>query len=334
MVLSAPEVYYEMCEPVLGALCLLAADEIHQAVEMLFKANEPCLAFVVDELLRPQSRNALVIEQCARLAEQVGLADIARSLLGLHPNAAYLQSLLDIRLGLPVVPWNGANPVVSALLNANFEESVELAVQQLHALFTAPAWTLEEARALLDPLEYAPVPTLGVNRVANVLCCAAYVGLVEALTHGAVDVLMPLQQTLANIREHQKLAFPVDPAEIELQVAIARSTVDPQGSLRVLDGLALHAKQPYSTAARQHHAFLRQRGHEERFRHKKLSVVRMVGDMLPAGAQRRSVLTNVRMRGSVFTLEDGVTVVGLNEAYGWVRFNRYSPLNTGWRLYS
>ena len=46
------------------------------------------------------------------------------------------------------------------------------------------------------------------------------------------------------------------------------------------------------------------------------------------------MLTNVRMRGSVFTLEDGVTVVGLNEAYGWVRFNRYSPLNTGWRLYS
>ena len=42
--------------------------------EILFKANEPCLAFVVDELLRPQSRNALVIEQCARLAEQVGLA--------------------------------------------------------------------------------------------------------------------------------------------------------------------------------------------------------------------------------------------------------------------
>ena len=39
-----------------------------------------------------------------------------------------------------------------------------------------------------------------------------------------------------------------------------------------------------------------------------------------------------RARGAVFFLEDGETVLGLNEAVMWSKVNPFSPLNTGCRI--
>ncbi|CAN0365962.1 unnamed protein product, partial [Ectocarpus sp. 8 AP-2014] len=39
-----------------------------------------------------------------------------------------------------------------------------------------------------------------------------------------------------------------------------------------------------------------------------------------------------RAKGATFLLEDGETVIGLNEAVMWAKVNPFSPLNTGCRI--
>ena len=71
------------------------------------------------------------------------------------------------------------------MLTRDFEAAVERAITDMYALF-AGTWSLDQAKALLLPLESAPVPSLGVRPVSSVLCCAASAGLRVGSFEGAL----------------------------------------------------------------------------------------------------------------------------------------------------
>merc|ERR1719433_2341905 len=130
-----------------------------------------------------------------------------------------------------------AGSILSAVCSTNYAEAAEIGVTALHSLLARGDWSVDEAKALMESLEFLPLDTMSVKDISNILALAAYVGLVEASTLGYHELIFPMAQTLRNIVQHQNLPFPVSMTEVSYVEATSTWQHSPADALRQLTSL-------------------------------------------------------------------------------------------------
>jgi len=352
--------YSQLGEPVQAAMCFLAVSATQRAVSALMRSQEVVLAYAVEALLGGP-KSPMILRLLANCAERDGGWAAAAALYQEHPDgpARHLPLLAarcpDRALAETWHPLSaaqhqeqlaaslGAGDLAAATLHAacagDASEAARLGVQGLFELFAQPGWRVEQARALLDPLESLPLPDMDVSHIANVLSCAAFVGLVEARDLGYDELMFPLAQTLRNIITHQNLDFPVSLHEISLlETSCLVRTNPPQavqqlGRLLASEGLPPHLRPSVEQALDEARAG---RSSDSQWPPADgPGLGKMAGGALPCCYKRHaklSVLTNQLIFGPTFELEDQNLHVSLESALAWSRVNAFSPLNTGCKI--
>jgi len=356
--------YAELGEPLQAAMVFLAVNNIPRAVTVLMCAHEVVLAYVVAEVLG-QPKDFAILKLLAQCAERDERWDVASDILKDHPDGPAVHlPLLAARcpykdLAQAWSPWTpeqfkaalpeaaGSATVVAAVCAGEHQLAAQMGVDGLHALFQAGNLSVAQARAFLDPLESLPLQDMQVKDIANILACAAYVGLVqvfvaitggneEADTFGYQELVTPLAQTLKNIVTHQALQFPVSMAEVTLMEAKCTAQRDPAAAIGVLSRILSTPDLPAQVQQESEQLLLALQSQlaaespvEGTCR------IRLAGGNLPACYKRlskNSVLTNQLIRGPAFELEDQRSFVALGDALAWARVNIFSPLNTGCKI--
>jgi len=356
--------YASLGEPVQAAMCFLAVSRSSRAVHTLSRSHEVVLAFAVSELLG-QPKDPIVLKLLAQCAERDDRWDLAAELWLQHPLGVSLHLPLlaaccpseaartalaphtqgnfqehQERLKAALASGDHAAAVLSAVCAGDYAQAAHVGITALHALFSrSGGWTLAEARRLLAPLESLDFQNLAVREIAEVLACAAYVGLVEASTMGYADLIFPLAQTLRNIITHQSLAFPVTTGEICLLEATATMHRLPSHASQVLADLLNSQDFPahLRPACEFQLTSLRSRPPVAEWDHQDgPGFWGVAGSRLPLCYKRyakMSVLTNELIKGPAFELEDPKLYISYTDALGWARVNAFSPLNTGCKIY-
>lgn len=345
--------YSDMGEPVQAAMVFLAVSDTPKAVHALSRAQEVVLAYVVANLLG-QVVDPSLLMLLALCAERDNRWDVAAEILQSHPRGQdYHLPLLaarapDKRAAQAWCPWTaehyraqlpellGSAAVLAAVCAGEHQRAAQLGVEGLHALLATHGWGVEQAREFLDPLESLPLQDMQVKEIAAILACSAYVGLAEAEVLGYHELMFPLAQTLRNIVSHQNLPFPVSMAEVTLMEARSTSWQNPQHASRTLSALLQAPELPdhLRQACQQLLGEIRDRpaGAQPAVQ----GLAKIAGGQLPSCYKRfakTSVLTNQLIRGPAFGLEDHQSWISLVDALAWGRVNRFSPLNTGCKIY-
>eukprot|EP00928_Gymnodinium_smaydae_P088571 TRINITY_DN72641_c0_g1_i1.p1 TRINITY_DN72641_c0_g1~~TRINITY_DN72641_c0_g1_i1.p1 ORF type:complete len:1241 (+),score=282.97 TRINITY_DN72641_c0_g1_i1:37-3759(+) len=352
--------YSDEGEPVKAASCFLAVSTSERAVATLSRASEFILAYVIAALLQlPQDQTTLKL--LAKCAERDGRWHVAADLLRQLPEAATHLPLLTYRLPVrtPELDFDGLPPeerqqrlhaalsvgdrpeaVLNAVLVGDHTQAIQIAVTGLHELFARGGWAVEEARALLDPVESIPLEKTSVQEIAGVLACAAYVGLVEASSNRMAELMFPLSQTLRNLIAHQSLEFPVDAGSITYLEALGCSQANPAHALSLLSS-TMADESVHEHVRAQCQQLYEQVQHERGSGSESLpaadgpGLAKIAGGNLPSGYRRHaktSVLTNQLIRGPAFELEGRKLHIALTDALAWGRVNAFSPLNTGCKV--
>lgn len=348
--------YAEVGEPLQAAMCFLAVSLPSRAIGALTRAHELVLAYVIADLVG-EAQEPIVLKLLAQCAERDKQWLIAAELLARHPlgekvhlpllaarcpDKALARSWCETsleehhaRFSETLAAGDRPSAVLHAVCCGEYVQASQLGIESLHALFIQPGWTVEDARAVMDPLESVPLQELDVREIAGTLSCAAYVGLVEASHLYYYDLMFPLAQTLRNIIYHQHLDFPVTVADITLLEASTLLHKNPQHGTRLLNDLLNNADTPPHVRAEcetQLAALPQLEAHEPC----EDGLAKMAGGHLPSCCRRYakvSVLTNQLIKGPAFELEDRKMHVSLADALAWVRVNAFSPLNTGCKIY-
>mmetsp|Transcript_65286 Transcript_65286/g.142183 ORF Transcript_65286/g.142183 Transcript_65286/m.142183 type:complete len:1244 (-) Transcript_65286:65-3796(-) len=352
--------YADQGEPLQAAMCFLAVSLSARAVDTLSRSHEAVLAFVVAELLG-QQKDPIVVKLLAQCVEKDLRWGVAADLWAQHPLGPSVHlPLLAARVrnatGLPPVPpalaqsartleqhqaslaealarGDSATAVLEAVCVQDSRQAIQIGCSALHALFCTEGWTIEQARRILDPLEYATLQGLAVKDIANTLACSAYVGLVEASNLGYVELLFPLAQTVRNIVTHQRdIDFPVSIAGITLVEASGTAIRNPALAQQTLSDLIQSPETPAHVRVQceQRLAAIQAEGPVNSW--DRPGLLKIAGGSLPSCSKKyakNSVLTNTLIKGPAFELEDRQMHVSIEEALSWARVNAFSPLNTG-----
>jgi len=345
--------YAAMGEPLQAAMVFLAVSDTPRAVSALSSAHEAVLAYVVASLLG-QPQDPIVLKLMALCAERDSRWDVAAEVYQNHPQGQALHLPLlaarapDKEAAKAWCPWTaeqyraqlataqGSDAVVAAVCAGEHERAAQLGVEGLHALFSTQGWSLVQAHAFLEPLEALPLQDMKVSSIAGILACAAYVGLVEANSLGYHELMFPLAQTLRNIVTHQSLAFPVSMAEVSLLEASCTSWRNPQHAVQQLSGLLQSPDVPAHLRQACEQQLAEIQGRPANAEPPVQGLTKIAGGHLPTCYKRyakTSVLTNQLIRGPAFELEDHQSWIALVDALAWGRVNRFSPLNTGCKIY-
>jgi len=356
--------YAELGEPLQAAMVFLAVNNVQRAVTALMCAHEVALAYVVSEVLG-QPKDPGILRLLAQCAERDQRWDVAADILKDHPHGPAVHlPLLAARCPCKQMaqawsPWTpeqfkaalpgaeGGAAVVAAVCAGEHQQAAQMGVAGLHALIQAGNWSLAQARELLDPLEALPLQDMEVSDIANILACAAYVGLVqiflaltsgseEADTSGYQELVTPLAQTLKNIVTHQNLQFPATMQDVTLMEAKCLAARNPAAAIGVLSRILSTADlQPHVQQESEQLLLTLQSQSSAESPVEGTCRIRLAGGNLPACYKRlskNSVLTNQLIRGPAFELEDQRSFVSLGDALAWARVNIFSPLNTGCKI--
>lgn len=352
--------FAEQGNPLQAALCFLAVSQAQLACSALTRAHETALAYVVADLLG-QPKDVCDLKLLALCAERGQFWDAAGELWRQHPRGMSQHLPLmaarcpDESKARAWCEWtreqhqsayaaalaNGdmAGAVLSAVCSSSFAEAADIGVKALHDLIARGGWSVDEAKALMEPLEFLPLDTMSVKDISNILALAAYVGLVEASTLGYHELIFPMAQTLRNIVQHQNLPFPVTMAEVSYMEASSTWQQQPATALRTLTGLlsAPDLPQHLRPSVEQHIAAIQALPPDQKPQATPgMGLARLAGGYMPTCYKRfakTSVLNNQLIKGPTFELENQQLYVSLPEALGWVRVNLFSPLNTGGKIY-
>jgi len=342
-----------------AAMCLLAVSQPALAADALTRAHEAVLAYVICDALQ-QAKNPVDLKLLALSAERDHRVYVAADLLQQHPRGPAVHVPLmasrypDEDLAHQFSAWTPeqhqqaaaqalaggdiATAVLHSVCAGDHAQAAEVGVQQLFALFQTADWSIDQARQIMDPLESVPLQDMEVRHIANVLACAAYIGLVEARLLNYTALIFPLAQTWRNIVTHQKLAFPVSSTYVAYLEATATSQSSPSHALKQLTDLlsSTELSEDMRAHVQQEIAATQARTSTDEAAPAPSGLAKMSGADLPTCYKRfakTSVLTNQLIKGPAFGLEDKKMHVALPDALAWARVNGFSPLNTGCKIH-
>eukprot|EP00397_Hematodinium_sp_SG-2012_P003108 GEMP01003116.1.p1 GENE.GEMP01003116.1~~GEMP01003116.1.p1 ORF type:complete len:1245 (+),score=190.74 GEMP01003116.1:263-3997(+) len=353
--------YFEVFDPVRAVLTRLAMSDIEGAMQALDKGCEAVLMYVVAVCLKRPiptwciERLAYTLESVATLYSESGqfgnFFAAAYEMWNQHPRKEKLDLFVQrtqkeifkveqVKELAVQAEHNGDQvQLVRHLALIDPARAAELACSHLRRIFQNPdGFDLTESRLYLEPFEAVVVETLPIKSIAEILTCAAYVGFLDAMKLGYVDIVMPLAQTFRNLVEHQQLDFPVSRDEVTaLEQEYYRLTafVDVNGNG---NGISTHSdnaqrhnngsnsikSQPRTSST---HWFFKQMS--------KIGFARrtlvLTGANLPyrTSGTKASVLSSTRIIGNPVPLAGGEHFISREEHEYWSRVNIFSPMNTG-----
>eukprot|EP00397_Hematodinium_sp_SG-2012_P003013 GEMP01003021.1.p1 GENE.GEMP01003021.1~~GEMP01003021.1.p1 ORF type:complete len:1246 (+),score=297.79 GEMP01003021.1:113-3850(+) len=218
-------------------------------------------------------------------------------------------------------------------------KAVEVARVHLHRLFeNTDGFDLAHSRLYLEPFEAIALETLPIKSIAEILTCAAYVGFLDAMQLGYVDIVMPLAQTFRNLVQHQHLSFPVSMDEVtalEQEYYRMTRTLEANGHPTNMNNnyannhssSTVIPSEPTTSSTHWFFTKMLNGGFARR-------TLVLTSANLPYGTSgtKDSVLTSVRIKGDPIALDDGKHFISAEEHEYWSRVNIFSPMNTGQKI--
>jgi len=344
------ETYIKAYDPLRASLMYFAVSDVQSGMNALDKGCETVLIFVVASCLQIQApmwvverlaytleASSINSEECYARAYKNHFLEAAEEMWR-HHSRPQKKELFQRRFWHDSLDTSTAVRAVDAAEQTGDSVSlvfhltlldpcraIDVARSNLHILFMNPnGFDVTEARLYLEPFESVSLETLPVKAIAEILTCAAFIGFIDAMQKGYVDIVMPLAQTFRNLVQHQNLPFPVTLESITaVEQEFYRRTViaDSQG----LEGMAKDTE----VCCFDHWLFKNnpllglERG--------KLI---LTGSNLPTESShpKESVLTSFLIKGDAVALDEGLNYISVEEYENWRRVNIFSPMNTGQKI--
>jgi len=305
--------YFGAYDPLRAALTMLATSDVDGALSALNRGCEAVLCYVTAVCLKRTIPNwcierlAYTLEEAAKKMADPTISpyfSAATKMWSQHQNSAKIDFFYR----------RMKQDCVMQLAFTDPERATEVARAHLHSLFQSGTFEVGECRAILEPFEAVDVELLPVRSIAEILTCAAYIGFLEAMQEGFIDIVTPLAQTFRNLITHQQLAFPVSIDEVTaLEQEYYRLTTQAE------------TRQPDPPT----HWFLQKIAHTG---FPRVNLV-LTSAHLPyrSFGVVASVLTSQVIQGVPVAL-DGKSWISREEHEYWSRVNMFSPMNTGEKI--
>uniref|UniRef100_A0A7M4EYJ2 WD repeat domain 17 n=1 Tax=Crocodylus porosus TaxID=8502 RepID=A0A7M4EYJ2_CROPO len=352
------EWYFQDGRAVLGACCHLAVENIELAMAHLIRGNELELAVSVGTVLGESAAQAThyALELLARKCMTVTTWDLAADLLMMTPNnelqlvklcAFYPGSVAEIndlheKCNLPGVEEclqfaetaEATGDLFEAikyyLLSTEPEKALPIGIQYVKEQISSSDWTLDSVCPYLDLLSYIRTERLVLHKCSEfrneLLILCGYIGALLAIRRQYNSIVPALYEYTSQLLKRREVSVP-------LKIEWLSDELD---AWRACTQLAKSTDEspytPPSDSQRMIYSTLVSRMQEEPLKGL-VGPDYVTGSNLPSHSDVHiSCLTGLRIQGPVFFLEDGKSVISLNDALMWAKVNAFSPLGTGIRL--
>uniref|UniRef100_H2Z7K9 Gem-associated protein 5 TPR domain-containing protein n=1 Tax=Ciona savignyi TaxID=51511 RepID=H2Z7K9_CIOSA len=346
--------YYHNAQPFQAASIYLTNNDANSAVDCLVKANKLAVCICLARNLKGDFHGAKVAARwMAQKCETMGLYDIAIKLLqsfdseitpdtrwsSLHALCARCdvtdenkRSEIYKLAGLPsaseftnqAMAEESRGSTTSAmqcyLLSDQPKTGLEMAVQLLANKLNNSSWTVDDILEDLECCFYVRSCVLkeqsNKHLRAKLLTISAYIGAHLAIRRDYTDIVKPLLQhakSMCDLTHSNDPTFPINPSAIQDELHAWVTTSDD-----VIDNEVI--------------ARMRSRAGEESSTCLKGATV-VDGSNLPSHSDIHvSTISQKQIAGAPFYLEDGRSVLSLNEALMWAKVNQFSPTGSGARI--
>ncbi|XP_012945972.1 WD repeat-containing protein 17, partial [Aplysia californica] len=335
--------------PTLAACCHLAVDDQKKAMSKLIRGHELELALSVGRVLGGATEETdVVLELLSRRCETLGKWDLGLDLLRLQRSPALTQALLCARCSssmaeIDALLHKAGLPSMSSceekaksleasgcdvfdcvklyLLSPVPERGLQLGLRALRGKLQSPNYTADDVVPMLRLLGCIKTEKLQHSKqtesMHELLALSAYFGGLVAIKRKYFPVVLPLFEHARSVISRNSLQLAISDKQIEADARIF---------FAMLENRLTEDLRP------QYQALLTRCGSDTEW------VVEAGEDCvasshLPSHSDvHTSYLSNQRIKGQPYFLEDGRSCVSLNEALMWAKVNPFSPLASGVRI--
>lgn len=353
--------YFHNGSPVLAACCHMSVDDCQQAVQCLIQGHELELAASVGVVLGNVSKQThQALEYLSRRCEHLGKWELAVDLLKLIPENRDLVirccakcaasrdeiNYLHTKASLPSLEEclheaetlkNQIRPVDCIryyVVSSTPEVALEIGLEYIKASMSKGRYSLDDIYPILqftssiraDKLQQ---PKLEQYRM-ELLCLCAYFGSLMAVRLGYDEIVGPLLRHARNIVSKAGLRLPITEESVSRELE-AWDTICKAKANCFPEPLELSRVMTSPEVVQKYEELLRKSGgdnHSDRTGPDCASSSR-----LPSHSDVHvSCISQHRVQGLAYFLEDGRSAVSPNEALMWAKVNPFSPLATGLRI--
>ncbi|KFP71818.1 WD repeat-containing protein 17 [Acanthisitta chloris] len=350
--------YFQDGHAVLAACCHLAVENIELAMANLIRGNELELAISVGTVLGESAAQTTyyALELLARKCMAVTTWDLAADLLMMIPdNKLQLVKLcafypgctaeindLHEKCNLPdveecmqlaeTIEADGDifETIKYYLLSTEPEKALPIGIQYVKEQLCDSDWTVDSVCPYLDLLSYIRTERLVLPKCSEfrneLLILCGYIGALLAIRRQYNSIVPALYEYTSQLLKRREVSVPLKIEQLseELDAWRACTQLDkPSDELPCT---------PPSESQRTVYSVLVSRIQEEPLKGM-VGPDCVTGSNLPSHSDVHiSCLTGLKIQGPVFFLEDGKSVISLNDALMWAKVNPFSPLGTGIRL--
>ncbi|XP_028402254.1 WD repeat-containing protein 17-like [Dendronephthya gigantea] len=343
--------YFENSQPVIAACCHLAVNDISSALRKLLRGNELELAFTVARVLDVQGE-LLQIPVCylSKRCEKLGRWNLSVDLLNIVDGCQDELWMLCARCPSPTAVIENVHRMAGIpSLSECFQKAEELLAEQkyhealkYYLISTTPEisldiglnlirdimlkeyWNLKNVCDILKLLSCVRTEKLQSSKMSRqkheLIVLSAYIGALVAIQRKYKPIVMLLFNHARFLINKEKVNLPVTGVQIENESkAWLYHDIEQENSKDTEE-----LKRTWSNMNR------------------RIGVCKsdlecgtdiVAGSHLPQNSNTKpSILTGEQIKGPVFILEDGESVMSLNNAIMWAKVNPFSPLATGERI--
>uniref|UniRef100_A0A7M4FY42 WD repeat domain 17 n=1 Tax=Crocodylus porosus TaxID=8502 RepID=A0A7M4FY42_CROPO len=216
------------------------------------------------------------------------------------------------------------------LLSTEPEKALPIGIQYVKEQISSSDWTLDSVCPYLDLLSYIRTERLVLHKCSEfrneLLILCGYIGALLAIRRQYNSIVPALYEYTSQLLKRREVSVP-------LKIEWLSDELD---AWRACTQLAKSTDEspytPPSDSQRMIYSTLVSRMQEEPLKGL-VGPDYVTGSNLPSHSDVHiSCLTGLRIQGPVFFLEDGKSVISLNDALMWAKVNAFSPLGTGIRL--
>ncbi|KYO46162.1 WD repeat-containing protein 17 isoform A [Alligator mississippiensis] len=359
------EWYFQDGRAVLAACCHLAVENIELAMAHLIRGNELELAVSVGTVLGESAAQAthyaleLLARKCMTVTTcfpSLGYRDLAADLLMMTPNnelqlvklcAFYPGCVAEIndlheKCNLPGVEeclqlaetaeatGDLFATIKYYLLSTEPEKALPIGIQYVKEQISSSDWTLDSVCPYLDLLSYIRTERLVLHKCSEfrneLLILCGYIGALLAIRRQYNSIVPALYEYTSQLLKRREVSVPLKIEWLSDELDAWRACT------QLVKSTDESPYTPPSDSQRMIYSTLVSRMQEEPLKGL-IGPDYVTGSNLPSHSDVHiSCLTGLRIQGPVFFLEDGKSVISLNDALMWAKVNAFSPLGTGIRL--
>ncbi|XP_068702720.1 WD repeat-containing protein 17-like [Montipora foliosa] len=344
--------YFYSGQPVLAACCHLAVGDVKFSLSKLIRGNELELAVSVGMVLKDNTPEYhLAVELLSRKCEKLGKWDTCITLLKTLPTSEnYLikscarcqgtvteLNELHEKAGLPSVEECLQNAEAFLddskfleamkyyLLSSSPELALDVGLNLVRDAMNKPYWVLDDVLGVIQLLSCIRTDRLQQNRISKqrqeLLVLSAYLGALFAIRRKYHPIVLPLFKHARQLFRSDKIELAVTTSQIETESEawlVFNQPLDPSVN-------------PTPEQKAVWDALLKKVGTEPSIYTTGVDIV--AGSLLPSHSDvQLSCLTGERIKGPAFFLNDGRSVMSLNNALMWAKVNAFSIIGAGVRL--